>query len=128
MGDARILIVEDNPDTRKLLQHILQKHYDVTVAPGINEALALVRDTSAYDLFLLDINLGEQRTGLDLLRLLRAEVAYAKAPALAITAYAMPGDEERCLSSGFNGYLSKPFTRKALLTKVTSVLSNRSYD
>jgi CheY-like chemotaxis protein len=117
----RILAVEDNSETRLLLQHLLQTSFEVQVVSGVDEALDAVENT-AYDVFLLDINLSEQRTGTDLLRLLRDNRSLQTVPAIALTAYAMPGDQETFLEAGFDRYVSKPFTRSDLTSAIKETL------
>lgn len=117
----RILAVEDNPDTQLLLRYLLRPHYDLEIVPRVDEALRTATDRQ-FDVLILDINLGEERTGIDLLNSLREMPAYTTTPALALTAYAMPGDRERFVSSGFNGYISKPFTRKELYEAINAIL------
>ncbi len=109
----RILAVEDNPDTQLLLRYLLRAEYTLEVVPHVEDALNAARENQ-FDLLVLDINLGEERTGIDLLMELRAMESYRETPALALTAYAMPGDRERFEESGFDAYISKPFTRKEL--------------
>ncbi len=123
--DLHLLIVEDNPDTQTLLRYMLQAHCELSFAFKVDDALALAEEHS-FDVFILDINLGEQRTGIDLLHLLRAQAKYASAPAIALTAYAMPGDRERFLSEGFTGYISKPFTRRDLLKSLEVALGSKT--
>lgn len=118
---VRILAVEDNPDTQLLLRYLLRPHYELEIVPRVDEAVSAASDTQ-FDVLLLDINLGEERTGIDLLNQLREMPAYASTPALALTAYAMPGDRERFENSGFNGYVSKPFTRKELYEAIRAIL------
>lgn len=117
----RILAVEDNPDTQLLLRYLLRPHYDVEIVPHVDDALDAAENDS-FDLLILDINLGEERTGIDLLRELRKVPRYENTPALALTAYAMPGDRERFENSGFTEYISKPFTRKELYEAVKNML------
>ncbi len=119
----RILAVEDNPDTLTLLRYMLSTNYDPVLAMEVDQALAIAQEEN-IDLFLLDINLGENRTGIDLLHLLRAYPQYRTTPALALTAYAMPGDRERFLQAGFDGYISKPFTRQSLIEAITQALAD----
>ncbi|MEX0599798.1 MAG: response regulator [Rhodothermales bacterium] len=116
-----ILAVEDNPDTQLLLRYLLKPHYDVEIVSHVDDALDVARRQD-FDLLVLDINLGEERTGVDLLRELRDMDAYTSTPALALTAYAMPGDRERFHSSGFSQYISKPFTRKELYEALKDML------
>jgi len=117
----RILAVEDNPDTQLLLRYLLRSEYALEVVPHVEDALRAARE-GEFDLLVLDINLGEERTGLDLLNELRALPAYEDTPALALTAYAMPGDKERFEDAGFEAYIAKPFTRKELHTALRSML------
>jgi CheY-like chemotaxis protein len=118
----RILAVEDNSETQLLLEHLLKESFEVTVVEGVDDALDAV-DDHAYDAFLLDINLSEQRTGTDLLHLLRERDDMEEVPAIALTAYAMPGDREDFLEAGFDQYVSKPFTRADLTEAIETTLS-----
>ena len=117
----RILAVEDNPETQLLLRHLLRDMYEITIADGVDEALAQA-DEQPFQLLLLDINLSEQKTGLDLLDLLRKKENTKDAASIALTAYAMPGDRENFLDAGFDAYISKPFTRDDLLAIIDSTL------
>jgi CheY-like chemotaxis protein len=92
----------------------------MSIVSTIDEAVDIAQEAS-FDIYLLDINLGERRTGVELLQLLRA-LNGQYVPALALTAYALPGDKERFLEAGFDGYLSKPFTRAMLIDTIDLVL------
>lgn len=118
-----ILAVEDNPDTQLLLRYLLRSQYTLEVVPHVEDALRAAREQS-FELLVLDINLGEERTGIDLLKELRAMDGYRDTPALALTAYAMPGDKERFEQSGFDAYVSKPFTRKELHEALAGMSEN----
>lgn len=118
----RILAVEDNSETQLLLEHLLKESFEVTVVGGVDDALEAVEDQS-FDAMLLDINLSEQRTGTDLLHLLRERDTMTDVPAIALTAYAMPGDREDFLEAGFNQYVSKPFTRDDLTEAIETSLA-----
>ena len=107
-----ILIVEDAPDIQALLRHLL-KAYDLTVVANVKEAINAASNHD-FDLLMLDINLGEARTGVDLLNTLRALPHHASTPALACTAYALHTDREHFLAEGFDAYLPKPFSRRQL--------------
>lgn len=117
-----ILAVEDNSETQLLLEHLLKTSFDVEVVAGVEEALDAAADHT-FDALLLDINLSEQRTGTDLLHLLRERDDMADVPAIALTAYAMPGDREDFLDAGFDQYVSKPFTRDDLTEAIETTLS-----
>jgi len=119
-----ILAVEDNSETQLLLEHLLKESFEVIVVEGVDEALAAV-DEQSFDALLLDINLSEQRTGTDLLHLLRERDDVSDVPAIALTAYAMPGDREDFLEAGFDQYVSKPFTRADLTDAIETSLARR---
>jgi PAS domain S-box-containing protein len=124
---ARLLVVEDNPNTRALAEHVLGSRYDVQCATGAEDALARVQDATApFDLFLIDISLGsEGEDGVGLLRRLRSgdRAGDTGAPAVAFTAHAMPGDAEHYRDAGFEGYLAKPFDRSELRETVEATLA-----
>ena len=115
-SDARppILVVEDNDDTRMLLERILRSAYDVTAVGDARSALLAMNERRFAGL-VLDINLGGKETGADVLRIARSLPDYGGVFAIALTAYALPGDRERLLESGFNEYISKPFSRQSLM-------------
>ena len=115
-GDGRpsVLVVEDNNDTRMLLERILRSTYDVRAVPDARSAL-LAMNERRFSGLVLDINLGGKETGADVLRIARSLPNYDGVFAIALTAYALPGDRERLLASGFNEYISKPFTRQTLM-------------
>ena len=109
-----ILVVEDNNDTRMLLERILRSTYDVTAVGDARSALLAMNERPFAGL-VLDINLGGRETGADVLRIARSLPNHAGVFAIALTAYALPGDRERLLEAGFNEYISKPFTRQSLM-------------
>lgn len=118
----RILSVEDNPETQLLLRYQLQDSYEVAFASGVDEAVNLV-ETEDFDLLLLDINLGPGKSGAQLLHILRNREDTTEIPAIALTAYAMPGDQEHYLEMGFDGYVGKPFTHAELTATIDRTLS-----
>jgi PAS domain S-box-containing protein len=109
-----VLVVEDNEDTRMLLERILRRSYRVVAVGDALTALDRM-NRQRFDALVLDINLGGRQTGVDVLRVARAIPGYAGVFAVALTAYALPGDRERFLEAGFNRYVSKPFTRATLM-------------
>jgi CheY-like chemotaxis protein len=117
----RVLVVEDQPETQRLLELMLQSKYVVQLSASVDEAMAHVRE-GPFDLLLVDINLSEQNTGVDLLEQVRCTAGWAHVPAVACTAYAMPGDRAKLLDAGFDGYVSKPFTRRELEEVLDAVL------
>jgi len=119
----RILSVEDNADTRLLLKHTLQDDYEVAFASGVADALDTVA-SEPFDLLLLDINLGTERGGVKLLHEVRERDDLDDIPAIALTAFAMPGDREELLDQGFDAYVGKPFTNAKLTRTIDRALSD----
>ncbi len=122
-----MLAVDDNPAILLLLERYLEEEYAVDTATDEETALALARQ-HPYDAVLLDINLGCARDGVDVMQELRMLPGYAHVPALAVTAYAMPGDKERFLAEGFDAYLGKPFTPEELHDVLAQLLAPHSKD
>lgn len=117
-----LLSVEDNADTRDLLHHLLKDSYEVKFASGAEEALRCV-ESEPIDLLLVDINLGTGKKGTELLRIVREREDLPDVPAVALTAYAMPGDREDLLAKGFDAYQKKPFAKQDLMAKIERALA-----
>lgn len=119
--DITILIAEDNDCNFKLFKSILQKDYRILHAWNGKEAVELFEKHNPH-IVLMDINLpemdGYQATAE--IRKLSPDV-----PVLAVTAYAYAMDEQKILSSGFDGYTSKPINPNVLMSKITDLLSAR---
>lgn len=102
-----ILIVDDNDTNRKLCRAILEgSGYQVREAANGEEALSAVR-SEPPDLILMDVQMPVM-DGMETLRRLTADPATRGIPVVALTSYAMKGDQERFLRDGFSEYLSKP--------------------
>ncbi len=118
----RILVVEDNPANQFLLRYYLRDTFDLELVGRFDEALTAAAHRR-FDLLLLDIDLGEPRTGVELLGGLRKMPAYAATPAVTCTANTLPGDRERLLASGYDAYVGKPFTQEERLETLHTVLA-----
>ena len=120
-----VLVVDDNEDTRMLVLRMLLPLADARAVGSAHEALEAARE-AAYDAVLLDINLGTPSSGEHAMQRLRQLDAYATTPIIAFTAYGLPGDQDRFLNMGFDGYLSKPFARDQLTTALRHALPDFS--
>jgi CheY-like chemotaxis protein len=107
LSRARILVVEDNPLNRLLVHDLLElRGHEVIEAANVDEARTLL-DLEHLDLLLLDVHI-PGGGGEAVIREVRKRAELAELPIIAVTSLAMPGDRERLLGSGFQGYLSKP--------------------
>jgi len=114
----RILLAEDNPVNQKLARRILEKqNHVVSVAANGREALHAY-ERQAFDLILMDIQMPEM-DGFEAASEIRARERDGKhIPIIALTAHAMSGDRERCLSAGMDGYLTKPIRVDELISEI----------
>ena len=121
---SKILIAEDNATNRELFRELLEaRGYTVVEACDGPEALRMIEQAQP-DILLLDIGM-PVLDGFAVVRAIRENPRVAALPVLAVTAYAMQGDRERILSSGFDGYLSKPINAKSLAEELERLLSER---
>ena len=104
-----ILIVEDNELNMKLFNDLLEaKGYNILQTRNGHEVLKLARENKP-DLVLMDIQLPEV-SGLDVTKWLKEDPETAQIPVIAVTAFAMKGDEERIRQGGCEAYISKPIS------------------
>ena len=118
-----VLIVEDNELNMKLFNDLLEAHGYATLqtANGV-EAIELAR-AHKPDLILMDIQLPEV-SGLDVTRWIKEDENLRHIPVIAITAFAMKGDEERIREGGCEAYLSKPISVAKFLATVRTYLGD----
>ncbi|HEV2316099.1 MAG TPA: response regulator [Thermoplasmata archaeon] len=117
----RILIVEDNPQNLKLVSVIMRgEGYVVVGAQDAVEAQQRIEE-SPPDLILMDIGLPGM-DGYTLTRELRRRSDTTSIPIVAVTSFAMKGDEEKAREAGCAGYITKPIDRRELLRTVRELL------
>jgi two-component system cell cycle response regulator DivK len=108
-----VLVVEDNPLNLKLVRDVLQHAgYAVVVATSGEEGVRLAT-ADRPDLVLMDLQL-PGIDGTEAMRRIRAHPAGRDLPVVAVTAFAMPADREHVSSAGFDGYVEKPLSTRAL--------------
>ncbi|MBK9574421.1 MAG: response regulator [Rhodoferax sp.] len=105
--NKRILLIEDNEQNRYLASFLMQaRGWQMVHAEDGPSGIALAGQVDPA-LILLDIQLPGM-DGYAVARALRLDPSLAMIPIIAVTSYAMPGDRERCLAAGCNGYIEKP--------------------
>jgi CheY-like chemotaxis protein len=130
-NSLRILLAEDNQINQKVTLLMLRKMgYKADVAINGLEALKSL-ERKPYDVILMDVQMPEM-DGLEASRFIRRSFPAERQPKIiAITAYALDGDRERCLDAGMDGYLSKPVNIETLRDalswkKIDAHISSRS--
>ncbi len=118
---AKILIVEDNPTNMKLAQLLLETSgHEVLQAVNAVDGLDIARN-QLPEVILMDIQLPGM-DGLTAARLLKEDSKTSEIKIIALTAFAMKGDEEKMRNAGCDGYIAKPIRYKEFLETVDAVL------
>ena len=118
---TRILVVEDQADNRRILRDLLSSvGYEILEAVTGDEGVTLA--TSQHpDLILMDIQLPGM-DGYEATRRIKADPVLHHIPIIAVTSYALSGDDAQAFAAGCDSYVAKPFSPRALLAKVCEYL------
>ncbi|MDA1015601.1 MAG: response regulator [Planctomycetota bacterium] len=118
----RILIADDHPANRRLASRILEKRGHESVAANNGREVLELLDKQQFDLVLLDVQMPEMDGFQTTAAIRERERETGKhMPLIALTAHAMKGDRERCLSAGMDAYLSKPLQTRELVAVVETL-------
>ena len=121
MSAKTILHVEDNELNRKIIRDLLRcTSYRLIEAPDGEAAVAAAREQHP-DLILMDVQLPKV-SGIEATRRVRAEPTTADIPIIAITSFALSGDEQRAKDAGASAYLPKPYSPFTLLDMIRKLL------
>jgi two-component system cell cycle response regulator DivK len=117
----RILVVEDEEDNRRIVRDLLTSvGYEIIEAVTGEEGVTAAT-THCPDLILMDIQL-PGLDGYEATRQIRANPALRKVPIIAVTSYALSGDDVKAFAAGCDAYISKPFSPRVLLAKIREYL------
>ena len=117
----RILVIEDQEDNRAILRDLLTSA-GFSVLEAVNGAEGVTKARSELpDLILMDIQMPVM-DGYEATRRIKADAATASIPIIAVTSYALSGDEVRAREAGCSGYVAKPFSPRQLLGQVRGFL------
>jgi two-component system, cell cycle response regulator DivK len=121
MTAKTILYVEDNEVNRRLVQDLLKPtSYRLIEAPDGETGMAIARQERP-DLILMDVQLPKV-SGIEATRTLRGDPATSKTPIIAITSFALGGDEEKAIAAGATAYMAKPYSPRDLLKLIRRLL------
>jgi two-component system, cell cycle response regulator DivK len=118
----RILVVEDQPDNRQIIRDMLAPtDYDITEVEDGQQALEAIAKQRP-DLILMDIQLPIV-DGYTATRKIKADPGLRSIPIIAVTSYALSGEEKKAREAGCDDYVPKPFSPRQLLAKIRQYLS-----
>ena len=116
-----ILIVEDDPRNLKLIRDLLQiRGYATLEATDGKQGVDMAR-AKMPDLILMDIQMPVM-DGFEATSILKADTVTKSITIVALTAFAMQGDRDKCMEAGFNDYITKPLDIRAFMTKIKEYL------
>lgn len=120
----RILVIEDQEDNRTILRDLLgMAGYELIEAADGEEGVRLAQQEKP-DLILMDIQL-PVIDGYEATRRIRGSAGLTSTPIIAVTSYALSGDEAKARAAGCDGYVTKPFSPRDLLAKVRQYLPEK---
>ena len=123
----KILIVEDNELNMKLFNDLLEAHGYTTVTTRDGTKAVDMAIEEKPDLILMDIQLPEV-SGLDITRQIKDNDELKHVPIIAVTAFAMKGDEDKIRECGCNGYVSKPISITTFIETIQSHLAEKEQE
>jgi PAS domain S-box-containing protein len=119
-GKLKILIVEDDSDSREYAKIVLRNMCNIETTESGEEAIELIK-RNKYELIIMDIGL-KGISGLEAVKVIRTIKNYGNTPIIALTAFALKGDKEKILAGGCSHYISKPFTPAELRNVISKYL------
>ena len=120
---AKVLVVEDTEDNRQIVRDLLDAAgFEMVEAVDGAAGVQAARDTRP-DIILMDMQLPIM-DGYEATRAIKQDASLRHIPIIAVTSYALSGDEEKTKAAGCDGYIAKPFSPRALLALIRKFLPN----
>lgn len=121
--DYTILIVEDDEIILDIFSRIFRKEFTVISCRNVETFYEAIKQSQKIDLFILDMALGSEKNGLDLIKELRESEKYVSTPIVVVSAHAFIKDERLAITAGANKYIRKPIENKYLVDEVKKILN-----
>jgi len=117
----RVLVIEDHEDNRSIVRDLITASgYDLLEASTGEEGIELATKEKP-DIILMDIQLPGM-DGYEVTRRIRGDTTLKDIPIIAVTSYALSGDDQKAFAAGCDGYVTKPFSPRLLLAKIREFL------
>lgn len=120
----RILVVEDDEENQKYLELILRRNYNLDFCDSPNEWKKLLPKNN-YDIFIIDITLKGEKSGLSLIKELKESEKYKNVPIIGLSAHVFSQDRKEALSAGVDVYLTKPIDNKKLTDTIAELIGGK---
>jgi CheY-like chemotaxis protein len=119
------LYIEDQVDSQILFKVQMKGLKEIKYAVSFEDAIPLL-ETESFDFIVMDINLQGEYNGLDALKIIHKMPKYEDVPIIAVTAYVLPGDKEKFISTGFNDFISKPIFREKMVESLEKIFLQKA--
>ena len=117
----RVLVIEDHEDNRRIVRDLITASgYDLLEASTGEEGIELATKEKP-DIILMDIQLPGM-DGYEVTRRIKSDTSLKDIPIIAVTSYALSGDDQKAFAAGCDGYVTKPFSPRLLLAKIREFL------
>lgn len=121
----RVLVTEDDPDNKLVLEYCLKKKFEVHSCDSAETFYDKLAE-SKFDLFVMDIAIKGQKSGLDLIKEIRSMDDYSKAPIVCVSAHVFPHDKESAFKAGADRFVPRPVTNREFMNEVETTLNLRN--
>lgn len=125
LNRPRVLVTEDDPDNKIVLEYCLRKKYEVHCCDSA-ETFYDKLSQSKYDFFVMDIAIRGQKSGIDLIKEIRQMNDYSKAPIVCVSAHVFPHDKESAFKAGADRFVPRPIANKDFMDEVETTLQLRN--
>ncbi len=126
LNRPRVLVTEDDPDNKIVLEYCLRKKYEVHCCDSA-ETFYDKLSQSKYDFFVMDIAIRGQKSGIDLIKEIRQMNDYSKAPIVCVSAHVFPHDKESAFKAGADRFVPRPIANKDFMDEVETTLQLRNF-
>jgi CheY-like chemotaxis protein len=124
LAGTMTIVVDDEPDNLGVIKLVLDFHRVETYLASSAQACLTMLEEKKPDFLLVDVQMPVM-SGIDLLKVLRADPRWTELPVIAVTARAMAGERERILAEGFDGYIPKPINAMTLIDDIIKILRKK---